>query len=72
VPEPTNPHDPFAVMVQVDGRCVGYLSRAHAGRFHARLSRMLAAGQPTAGTATVERDGDEFTVSLSLPLRIAL
>lgn len=27
VPEPTNPHDPNAIMVQIDGRCVGYLSR---------------------------------------------
>lgn len=30
VPEPTNPYDPNAVMVQVDGHCVGYLSRDNA------------------------------------------
>ena len=30
VPEPSNPHDPNAVMVQIDGRLVGYLSRAAA------------------------------------------
>ncbi len=30
VPEPGNPHDSNAVMVMIDGRQVGYLSRAHA------------------------------------------
>lgn len=30
VPEPTNPHDSNAVMVQIEGRCVGYLSRSDA------------------------------------------
>ena len=72
IPEPTNPHDPFAVMVQVDGRCVGYMSRGHAGRFHARLSRLYAAGESTTCTARIERDSDEFVVWLGLPLRIAL
>ena len=27
VPEPTNPHDPNAIAVQIDARLVGYLSR---------------------------------------------
>jgi hypothetical protein len=27
VPEPTNPHDPDAIAVQIEGRLVGYLSR---------------------------------------------
>ncbi len=30
VPEPTNKHDPNAIMVQIEGRCVGYLSRSDA------------------------------------------
>ncbi|HUB99016.1 MAG TPA: HIRAN domain-containing protein [Solirubrobacterales bacterium] len=30
VPEPTNKHDSNAIMVQIDGRCVGYLSRSDA------------------------------------------
>lgn len=30
--EPDNPHDPKAVMVQVDGECVGYLSRPESPR----------------------------------------
>lgn len=30
VPEPTNSHDQNAIMVKIDGRCVGYLSRRDA------------------------------------------
>lgn len=26
-PEPTNPHDPNAIQVKIDGRCIGYISR---------------------------------------------
>jgi hypothetical protein len=37
IPEPTNPHDPKAVMVQVDGECVGYLSRHNARVFGPRI-----------------------------------
>lgn len=33
VPEPTNEHDPNAIMVQIEGRCVGYLSRSDARTF---------------------------------------
>lgn len=33
VPEPTNPHDPNAVTVLVDGELVGYLSREDALRY---------------------------------------
>ena len=36
VPEPNNPHDPNAIAVQVEGRLVGYLSRADA-RAYRRL-----------------------------------
>jgi len=72
VPEPSNAHDPFAVMVEIEGNRVGYLSRPHAGRFHARLSRVIANGGSTACTAFIEPDGDEFAVWLRLPLRLAL
>jgi hypothetical protein len=30
VPEPTNPQDPHAIMVAINGACVGYLSRQDA------------------------------------------
>jgi hypothetical protein len=33
VPEPTNPFDPNAIMVRIDGACVGYLSRGDATKF---------------------------------------
>jgi hypothetical protein len=47
VPEPDNPHDPRAIMVQVQGRCVGYLSRGSARLYGKRIREMRAAGQPT-------------------------
>jgi hypothetical protein len=33
VPEPTNKFDANAIMVRIDGACVGYLSRADAVKF---------------------------------------
>jgi collagen type III alpha len=33
VPEPTNKFDPNAIMVRIDGACVGYLSRGDAAKF---------------------------------------
>jgi hypothetical protein len=37
VPEPSNPHDPNAIMVQVDARLVGYLSRYDAVSYSALI-----------------------------------
>jgi hypothetical protein len=37
VPQPTNPHDPNAVMVQVDATLVGYLSRGDAINYQALI-----------------------------------
>lgn len=47
VPEPDNPVDPRAIMVQVDGRCVGYLSRGSARLYGKRVREMREAGQRT-------------------------
>jgi HIRAN domain len=41
VPEPTNPHDPNAIMVKVDGRQVGYLSRRDAAEYGAYISQAI-------------------------------
>lgn len=41
VPEPANKYDPNAVMVQVDGQMVGYLSRVDAVEY-GRVVRLLA------------------------------
>lgn len=49
VPEPDNPHDPKAIMVRVNGQCVGYLSRGVARRYGKRVRAMTAASQPTRG-----------------------
>lgn len=38
VPEPTNKHDPNAIMVQIDGRRVGYLSRSDARAYGPAIS----------------------------------
>lgn len=38
VPEPDNPHDPNAVIVQIEGRLVGYLPRAVAESYGSLLA----------------------------------
>lgn len=42
VPEPTNRYDPNAVRVDIDGACVGYLSRADAIDLRPTISEALA------------------------------
>lgn len=44
--EPDNPHDPKAVMVQVEEECVGYLSRHNARRFGPRFRRWSKLERP--------------------------
>lgn len=41
VPEPNNPHDPNAIMVQVEARLVGYLSREDAVRYQELITDAL-------------------------------
>jgi hypothetical protein len=43
-PEPTNPHDPNAVRVVVDGQMVGYLERALAARLQPALLELERRG----------------------------
>jgi HIRAN domain len=43
VPEPTNPHDSNAIMVRVEGRQVGYLSRADAVRLGPSIREAVGA-----------------------------
>lgn len=49
VPEPSNAHDPNAVMVRIDRRCVGYLSRDDAQTLG-----------PAIADAIAEQDGAGF------------
>lgn len=67
--EPDNPHDPNAVMVQVEGRCVGYLSRHNARRFGPRVAKMVEDGQPCICSAFIGRR-DDGNPNLGISLRI--
>lgn len=43
LPEPTNKHDPNAVMVLVQGKQVGYLAREDAARYAPVLNQLIRA-----------------------------
>ena len=45
VPEPSNPHDPNAVMVQIEGRLVGYLPRDEAVAYGPTLRELGERGR---------------------------
>lgn len=72
--EDSNPHDPNAVRVEIDGALVGYLSRDNARRYRADLA---AAGTPGAsvssqarivgGFETASGERAHFGVRLDLP-----
>jgi hypothetical protein len=72
VPEPSNPHDPNAVRVDIDGRCVGYLSREHA----AELGPAIAEGIKTQGTGMCRaviaghKDGETANLGVFLHLQV--
>jgi hypothetical protein len=73
VPEPDNPHDANAVMVQIERQRVGYLSRANAELYLPQLRAMIEAGQTTMCDAFVGRGGDNpyLGVSLRVPFEWA-
>lgn len=64
--EPTNPHDPSAVMVTIDGECAGYLASGPASKYHSVISRANALGYALSCSATVEEVGG-LVVRLHLP-----
>ncbi len=57
VPEPSNPHDPNAVMVQIDGRLVGYLPRHEAVAYGATLRKLSERGRTGACEARIAGHG---------------
>lgn len=57
VPEPDNPHDPNAVMVQIDGRLVGYLARADAVAYGPLVRGIAARGRTAVAEAVVAGRG---------------
>ena len=57
VPEPSNPYDPNAVMVQIDARLVGYLSRADAVDYRPLIDQALAKDKLVACRARIAGHG---------------
>lgn len=72
LPEPTNPHDPNAVMVRVEGKCVGYLSRQNAVEFGPRIKAMIETGQPTICNAFIGCKPDTGNPNLGVALEVVL
>ncbi|WP_395517545.1 HIRAN domain-containing protein [Pseudorhizobium flavum] len=72
VPEPTNRHDPNAIMVQVKGRLVGYLPREQAVRVGEQMresglrsARCMA--RIRGGWRTNQHDEGDYGVQLAIP-----
>ena len=57
VPQPANPHDHNAVMVQIDGRLVGYLPRAPAVAYGPMIAEVVARGRAAACEAMIAGRG---------------
>jgi HIRAN domain len=57
VPEPSNPYDPNAVMVQIDARLVGHLSRADAVKYRPLIDQALAKDKLVACRARIAGHG---------------
>ncbi len=71
VPEPSNPHDPNAVMVQIDGRLVGYLPRHEAVAYGATLRKLSERGRTGACEARIAgHGGGSGTTNLGVFLRL--
>lgn len=57
VPETSNPNDPQAVAIRVEGRTVGYLSAEDAVRFRLRLGQFAMPNKPTECGALIRGGG---------------
>lgn len=70
--EPSNPHDPNAVVVLIEGRKVGYLAREQAARVSAQMvtdgvQAVRCGAQITGGWRTNQYDAGFFGVKLAIP-----
>ena len=71
VPEPSNPHDPNAVMVQIDGKLVGYLPRDEAVAYGPTLQELAERGRTGLCEARIAgRGGHGGTSNLGVFLRL--
>jgi HIRAN domain len=72
VPEPTNPHDPHAVRIEVQGELVGYLSREDAARYVPYLRRLTEQRQLACCEAVIAGRGPgSETANMGVFLHIA-
>jgi len=67
VPEPSNPHDPNAVRVEIDGRLVGYLPRAAAVAYGPVVRAPMERGRTAVCDAMVAGREGMLGVFLRLP-----
>ena len=67
VPEPSNPHDPNAVKVEIDGRLVGYLPRRAAIAYGPLVRAPAERGRTAVCEAMVAGRGGVLGVFLRLP-----
>lgn len=72
VPEPTNRYDPNAVRVDIDGACVGYLSRVDAVELGSAIKEALSGhGSGLVRAAIAGRaDGETDNLGVFLHLRL--
>ena len=71
IPEPSNPHDPNAVMVHIDAHLVGYLPRDEAVAYGPTLKELGERGRTGLCEARIAgRGGDSGTSNLGVFLRL--
>lgn len=72
VPEPTNRYDPNAIRVDIDGACVGYLSRADALQFGPAIREALASHGTQLVRAVIAGRADGETDNLGVFLHMTI
>jgi HIRAN domain len=66
IPEPSNPHDPNAVAVHIEGHHVGYLSREEAPEYGVLLRALWAAGKAPTCVAVIAGHGEETATTRNM------
>lgn len=69
VPDPKNPHDKFAVRVEVNGELVGHLPRGSAKRYHKRVQGLNDEGKAVICMAYIGRAANGNS-NLGISLRV--
>jgi hypothetical protein len=72
VAEPTNPYDPNAIQVVIEGEPVGYVPKDRTARLHTAMvgtGELRCKARIDGGWRTNQHDAGHFGVKLSIPLR---